>query len=149
MRPQCRRRDRARARATRAIAAVLRPARASRPPGRAARLVLAFALAFAFGSAAAQPAPRATDSQVLRVVFPVAESGFDPQAVIDEYSANLCRAIFDPLYNYDYFARPVKLVPNTAAALPQITDGGRTYTIRVGRASSFLRIPRSAASRAS
>ena len=32
---------------------------------------------------------------------------------------------------YDYFARPVKLVPNTAAALPQITDGGRTYTIRV------------------
>ncbi len=96
------------------------------------RLVLPLALlAFGCGLAAAQPAPGAPESKVLRVVFPVAESGFDPQAVFDEYSANLCRAIFDPLYHYDYFARPVKLVPNTAAALPQITDGGRTYTIRV------------------
>jgi ABC-type transport system substrate-binding protein len=88
-------------------------------------------LACACGFAAAQPVPKAAEPAVLRVVFPVAESGFDPQVASDEYSANLCRAIFDPLYTYDYFARPVRLVPNTAAALPQIADGGRTYTIRV------------------
>ena len=33
--------------------------------------------------------------------------------------------------HYDYFARPPRLVPNTAAAMPEITDGGRTFTIRV------------------
>ncbi len=69
--------------------------------------------------------------KTLRVAFPVAETGFDPQAVGDTYSYYVCHAIFDPLYTYDYFARPVRLVPNTAAGLPQITDGGRTYTIKV------------------
>ena len=67
----------------------------------------------------------------MRVAFPVAETGFDPQATADGYSWALIRAIVDPLYVYDYFARPVQLMPNTAAALPEVTDGGRTYTIKV------------------
>jgi len=29
-------------------------------------------------------------------------------------------AIFDPLLTYDYLARPAKIVPNTAVALPEI-----------------------------
>ena len=69
--------------------------------------------------------------KTLRVAFPIAENGFDPQAIYDEYSAKVCNAIFDPLYTYDYFARPAKLVPNTAEGLPQITDGGRTFTVKV------------------
>ena len=35
------------------------------------------------------------------------------------------------LYTYDYFARPVRMVPNTADGMPQISDGGRTYTVKV------------------
>jgi oligopeptide transport system substrate-binding protein len=81
--------------------------------------------------AATVPARAADMAKTLRVAFPVAETGFDPQAVGDTYSFYICRAIFDPLYTYDYFARPVRMVPNTAAGLPQITDDGRTYTIRV------------------
>ena len=74
----------------------------------------------------------ATDmTKTLRVAFPIAETGFDPQAIGDDYSDAICRAIFDPLYRYDYFARPVRMIPNTAEALPEITDGGRTYTIKV------------------
>jgi len=69
--------------------------------------------------------------KTLRVAFPIAETGFDPQAIGDEYSDAICRVIFDPLYRYDYFARPVRLVPNTADGLPQVTDGGRTYTIKI------------------
>jgi len=68
---------------------------------------------------------------VLHVAFAVAESGFDPQAASDVYSFYVIDAIHDPLYTYDYFARPAKLVPRTAAGLPEITDGGRTYTLRV------------------
>ena len=70
-------------------------------------------------------------TKTLRVAFSVAETGFDPQVTSDIYSSAIISAIIDPLYVFDYFARPVRMVPNTAAALPQVTDGGRTYTIRV------------------
>ena len=81
---------------------------------------------------------RAADvPKTLHVAFPVAESGFDPQALSDTYSDAVCLGIFDPLYRYDYFARPVVLEPNTADGLPEISDGGRTYTIRVKRGIHF------------
>jgi oligopeptide transport system substrate-binding protein len=79
--------------------------------------------------------------KTLHVAFPVAENGFDPQAVYDSYSFEVCHAIFDPLYTYDYFARPVRLVPNTADGMPQITDGGRTFTVKVRLAIYFADDP--------
>jgi oligopeptide transport system substrate-binding protein len=80
-------------------------------------------------------------AKTLHVAFPVAENGFDPQVVYDTYSFDVCRAIFEPLYTYDYFARPVRLVPNTAESLPVVTDEGRTYTIRVKRGVYFATDP--------
>jgi ABC-type transport system substrate-binding protein len=65
------------------------------------------------------------------VTFPIAETGFDPQATSDLYSGHVQRAIFEPLYAYDYLARPYRLVPNTASALPEISPDGRTWTIRI------------------
>ena len=88
--------------------------------------------------------------KVLRVSFPVAETGFDPQAAGDIYSNYVNRAIFDPLYRYDYLARPYKLVPNTAAA--HAGDLGRRQDVddpRPARASISPTIPRSRASGAS
>ena len=76
----------------------------------------AFVVATALGGA---PVVRAADmTKTLRVAFSTAENGFDPQAAYDSYSFYVIGGIFDPLYAYDYFARPVRLVPNTAAALP-------------------------------
>ena len=69
--------------------------------------------------------------KTLRVAFPIAENGLDPQVIYDEYSAKVCNVIFDTLYMYDYFARPVKLVPNTADGMPVVSDGGRTFTVKV------------------
>lgn len=69
--------------------------------------------------------------KTLRVAFANAESGFDPQGASDTTtSAAIIGAIFDPLYIYDYLARPLHMIPNTAAGLPEVTDDGRTYTIR-------------------
>ena len=78
-----------------------------------------------------QPAAAADRGRTLHVAFEAAETGFDPQAINDNYSFMVCDAIFDALYTYDYFARPPRIVPNTAAALPEIGDGGRTFTIKV------------------
>ena len=57
-------------------------------------------------------------NKTLRVAFVSAETGFDPQAISDLYSGYVTRVIFDPLYRYDYLARPFRIVPNTAAAMP-------------------------------
>jgi ABC-type transport system substrate-binding protein len=91
----------------------------------AVALVAAFALLPAMAVHAAEP------NRTLRVAFETAETGFDPQAVNDNYSFMVCDSIFDALYTYDYFARPPRLVPNTAAGMPEISDDGRTFTIKV------------------
>jgi len=70
-------------------------------------------------------------AKTLRVAFPVAETGFDPQATSDYYSSHVQRAIFDSLYTFDYLARPHKVIPNTAAAMPEVSADGRTWKIRI------------------
>lgn len=102
------------------------------PSTRFAMTLRLAAVALAVLGAALAPAAFAADmSKTLKVEIRVAESGFDPQAFSDNYSSLVVDAIFDPLYTYDYFANPVRLAPRTAEGLPQITDGGRTYTLKV------------------
>ena len=79
----------------------------------------------------------ADPDKVLRVAFEIAETGFDPAKVTDNYSVEVIRAVYERLLSYDYLARPVRLVPSTAEALPEITDNGRTYTLRVRQGIYF------------
>ena len=89
-----------------------------------------------------RPALAAADpKKVIRDVFPVAETGFDPAAMHDLYSAGIVRAIFETLYTYDYLARPAKIVPQTADGMPQITDDGKTYTVKLQRGIHFAPDP--------
>jgi ABC-type transport system substrate-binding protein len=83
------------------------------------------------------PAGAANMNKVIHHVFPVAETGFDPQAVHDLYSGTVVQAIFETLLTYDYLARPSKLVPMAAEALPQVTDGGKTYTFKIKKGIYF------------
>ena len=80
---------------------------------------------------AQQRATWADPAKTIRVMFPVAETGFDPQATQDYYSSHIHRAIFDPLYEFSYLARPYRFVPHTAAAMPEISADGKTWTIRL------------------
>ncbi|MEP6701532.1 MAG: ABC transporter substrate-binding protein [Betaproteobacteria bacterium] len=87
-------------------------------------------------------AARAADmNKTLRVSFQVAETGFDPQAISDLYSEFVNRHIFDALYYYDYLARPYKLVPNTALAMPEVSSDGLTWTIRIRKGIYFAPDP--------
>ena len=69
--------------------------------------------------------------KVIRTAYPSAERGFDCARESDELTGTFCDNIFDALLQYDPLARPIKLQPRAAAALPEVTDGGRTYTVRV------------------
>ena len=90
-----------------------------------------FVAAIALASGAKLACAQADPNKVLRVTFPVAETGFDPQASNDLYSNHINRAMFEAPYRYDHLARPYKIVPNTAAALPEISADGLNWTIRI------------------
>jgi len=104
------------------------------------RLHLAALLLAAFAMVA-PPASAADPQKVLRIVFNAAETGFDPVRVSDNYSNIVNGAIFETLLTYDYLARPAKLVPQTAESMPEVTDGGRTFTIRIRKGIMFAPDP--------
>jgi len=107
---------------------------------RFAPLLRAGALALA--ATLASPAPAAPDmTKVIREVFPVAETGFDPAAVHDLYSGTVVQGIFETLYTYDYLARPAKVVPLTADGMPQVADGGKTWTVKLKKGIRFADDP--------
>jgi ABC-type transport system substrate-binding protein len=75
-------------------------------------------------------APAAAEKQ-LRYAMRVAETGFDPVQINDLYSSILLSHIFDAPLTYDYLARPAKVKPNTAVALPEVSADARVWTIRI------------------
>ena len=87
------------------------------------------------------PALAADPNKVLRVALQSAERSFDCAIESDAPSTTICAAIFDPLLRYDHLARPIKLQPNTAAALPEIAADGKTYTIRLKPGITFTGDP--------
>ena len=97
-----------------------------------AAAVVAVTASLALAASSAPPtAARATTTKVLRYALRVAETGFDPAQISDLYSSTLAANIFDALYEYEFLARPVRLRPNTATALPETSADFRTFTIRV------------------
>ncbi len=88
-------------------------------------------LAAGMAPAWASDAPESARAKVLRYAFPVAETGFDPAQISDLYSRTVTAHIFDALYMYDHLARPFLVRPNVAAAMPEVSDDYRTWTVRI------------------
>ena len=89
------------------------------------------ALLIAAAPLAAMAAPAtAPGLKVLRLAN-TSETGFDPARVGDSPSFLILSHIFEPLLGYDPLARPVKLRPRTAVAMPEASADFRTWTIAV------------------
>jgi ABC-type transport system substrate-binding protein len=93
-------------------------------------LALALTLAATSGHAA-------DPGKTLRVVFSIAETSFDPQFASDAASDGVISNIYESMLDYDYLARPVKLVPRTLEAMPAIEDGGKTYVCHIRKGIFF------------
>jgi ABC-type transport system substrate-binding protein len=96
-----------------------------------------FAMAALLSCLALVAAAAADPAKVLRIAFNEAETGFDPVRVSDNYSNIVNQAIFERLLTYDYLARPAKLVPQVAEAMPDVADSGRIYTFRIRKGIYF------------
>ena len=101
---------------------------------RALRLLSLLALLVCSAALAADPA------KILRVASPDIET-LDPQQYSDNPSYEVLVAIFEPLYEWDYLRSPPRLSPVTAAGPLEITDGGKTWTMRVKRGIFFTDDP--------
>ncbi len=73
----------------------------------------------------------AAPPKTLRYAFPIAETSFDPAQITDLYSRTVAAGIFDAPLEFAFMARPVRLRPNTAAALPEVSVDFRSFTIRL------------------
>ncbi len=92
-------------------------------------------------------APTATPSNPARRSLKVlrlaseSETGFDPARIGDARSLRITSHIFETLLDYDPLARPVKLRPRTAAAMPEPSDEFRTWTVRLQSGILFTADP--------
>ena len=94
-------------------------------------LILASALHYQSALAVADP------NKVLRVVLPATDEGFDPVRSANYYSGVVLDSIGERLMSYDYLARPAKLIPGVAEAMPTVTDGGQTYVFHIRKGVYF------------
>jgi oligopeptide transport system substrate-binding protein len=79
----------------------------------------------------------ADPAKVLKVAFPTDVSGLDPAATQETYASVVEARIFDALYQWDYLARPYRLVPSIASGMPEISADGRIWTIPIRRGIYF------------
>ncbi|HYD78756.1 MAG TPA: ABC transporter substrate-binding protein [Paucimonas sp.] len=84
---------------------------------------------------------KADPNKVIRVSFEAADDGFDMARTNSLYTNWLCESIFEGLLAYDYLARPAKLRPGTAEAMPEISADGKTYTFRLKKGIYFTPDP--------
>lgn len=105
---------------------------------RAFKWLRVVALAAALGQGVAVAADPA---KVLHITFAIAETSFDPQFASDAASDGVIANIFEAMLDYDYLARPVRLVPRTLEALPTESDNGATYLCRIRKGIFFTPDP--------
>ena len=70
-----------------------------------------------------------------------APSTLDPAQAATIYSSVVVVNVFDTLYRYKYLARPYELAPNLATGLPEVSDDGLVYTIRIRPGAHFTDDP--------
>jgi ABC-type transport system substrate-binding protein len=99
------------------------------------------ALAVIAGLVIAGPALAADPAKTLRVAFSIAETSFDPTVAHDAASDAVIANIMETMLDYDYLARPAKLVARTLEAMPKVEDGGKTYVARVRKGIYFTPHP--------
>jgi peptide/nickel transport system substrate-binding protein len=63
--------------------------------------------------------------------------GFDPCQTGDTTSAGMVSQVYDALYEYHYLKRPYELKPALADGMPQVSDDGLTWTIKMKKGVVF------------
>ncbi len=103
--------------------------------------IAAALVAVALGASGAQDRP-AAGAKVLRIAQQtIGGDAIDPAQVNSILVANILENVMEPMLRYDYVERPLKLVPNTLASMPEVSEGGSAYVCRLKRGLLFAPDP--------
>ncbi len=70
-------------------------------------------------------------SSVLNVVLENYVVSMDPAKAFNDESLKLIGQSYETLYQYHYLKRPYEVVPLLADGMPQVSNNGKTYTIKI------------------
>ncbi|HID44402.1 MAG TPA: hypothetical protein EYP34_01435 [Chromatiaceae bacterium] len=85
--------------------------------------------------------PKTTGMKVYRHSLNGSPTSLDPAQSATIYANHVVVNIYDTLYSYKYLARPYQIKPNLAAAMPDVSEDGLTYTIRIKKGVEFTDDP--------
>ncbi len=110
------------------------PLLAPRPAASARQRCVTVLMAAAM--AAAVPPLRGAPSAAFRRTIERVTS-LDPAEAVSVYGARCVALIHETLLEYDYQARPYRLIPGLAADLPRVSADGLEYTFRIADGARF------------
>jgi oligopeptide transport system substrate-binding protein len=84
---------------------------------------------------------RASGANVYRLTYPADVKSIDPATCGDDMSSSIQGNFYEGLYSYHYLKRPLEVIPQLAAALPEVSADGLTYTIRLKPGVLYHRNP--------
>jgi oligopeptide transport system substrate-binding protein len=113
----------------------------ARPGLFAVSLILAVLLASGCDEGPVRTDQELASLKVYRHSMDEAPTSLDPVQSANIYANFVTINAYDTLYTYKYLARPFVIKPNLAAALPEISDDGLTYTIPIKRGVLFVDDP--------
>jgi len=70
-----------------------------------------------------------------------APSSLDPLNSATLYANYIVINIYDTLFRYKYLARPYEIVPNLAVAMPEVSEDGLTYIIKIKKGVFYADSP--------
>lgn len=95
----------------------------------------------ALGACGPADAPEQGERVIYRHSMDGVPGSLDPARASSVYNKFLAVNLFDTLYRYRYLARPYALAPNLALELPQVSEDGLVYTIRLKKGVRFVDDP--------
>ena len=95
----------------------------------------------ALGACGPAEAPEQGERVIYRHSMDGVPGSLDPARASSVYNKFLAVNLFDTLYRYRYLARPYALAPNLALELPQVSEDGLVYTIRLKKGVRFVDDP--------
>jgi len=102
----------------------------------------ALSLAVLVTAGCQQPeAPSEGTEKVYRHAIDGVPGSLDPAHADSVYAATVVKNLFDTLYRYKYLERPYELTPNLAEDLPDVSEDGRVYRIRLRADARFADDP--------
>ena len=81
------------------------------------------------------------EGKVLHIGAVAVAGSSDPNQLSSMYDLDLAHLVYDTLYEYEYLARPYRVKPAMAESMPEISEDGLTYTIRLKKGIHYIDDP--------